>query len=48
MSKHLNGYVLVALKVVVQVAKFISITINEVVVVDDIAWIDFHVYAMES
>ena len=48
MSGHLHGCILDALKAVIQSAKYISITTNEVTAVDNTAWVGIHVYAMKS
>jgi hypothetical protein len=48
MAEHLHACVLAALKVVVQSARIISISADEVTVVDNTSWVGVHVYAMRS
>jgi hypothetical protein len=48
MAEHLYASVLAALKVVVQFARIISISVDEVTTVDNTSWVGIHVYAMQS
>jgi hypothetical protein len=48
MGEHVHGYVLAALKVVVQSARIISISVDEVTTVDNTCWVEVHVYAVQS
>lgn len=48
MAEHLHSCVLTALKLVVQNAKFVSISADEVTAVDNTSWIGVHVYAVQS
>jgi hypothetical protein len=48
MAEHLHGCVLAALKGVVQSARIISISIDEVTAIDNTSWVGVHVYAMRS
>jgi hypothetical protein len=48
MAEHLHACVLVALKVVIQSARIISISADEVTAVDNTSWVGVHVYAMRS
>jgi hypothetical protein len=48
MGEHLHGCVLAALKVVVQSARIISISADEVTAIDNTSWVGVHIYAMQS
>jgi hypothetical protein len=48
MGEHLHGCVLAALKAVVQSARIISISADEVTAIDNTSWVGVHVYAMQS
>jgi len=48
MAEHLYGFFIVALKAVVQFASVISISADEVTVVDNTSWIGVHVYVMNG
>jgi hypothetical protein len=48
MAEHLHGCVLAALKGVVQSARIISISVDEVTAIDNTSWVGVHVYAMRS
>ena len=48
MSEHLHACVLDALKAMVQSAKYISITVDEVTTIDNTTWVGVHIYVMES
>jgi hypothetical protein len=48
MSEHLHASVLAALKGVVQSARIISISADEVTAVDNTSWVGVHVYVMDS
>ena len=48
MSEYLHASVMSALKVIVQSARFVSISADEVTTVDNTSWIGVHVYAVNS
>ena len=48
MSKHLHASVLAALKEVIQSARIISISADEVTAIDNTLWLGVHMYAMNS
>ena len=48
LAEHLHGCVLAALTGVVQSARIISISDDEVIVIDNTSWVGVHVYAMRS
>jgi hypothetical protein len=47
MGEHLHVCVLAALKAVVQSARIISFSVNEVTVVHNTCWVGMHVYAVQ-
>jgi hypothetical protein len=48
MAEQLHGCILAVLKGVVQSARIISITVDEVTAIDNTSWVGVHVYAMRS
>jgi len=48
MAKHLHSCVLVALKLVVRNARFVSISVDEVTAVNNTLWIGIHVYVVDE
>ena len=48
MNKHLYASVLAALKEVVQSARIISVSTDEVTAINNMSWLGAHVYAMNS
>jgi hypothetical protein len=48
MGEHVHGCVLAALKAVLQSAKIISISADEVTAVDNTCWVGVHIYVVQS
>ena len=48
MSEHIHATVLSALKAIVQFARIVSISADEVTTVDNMSWLGVHVYVMDD
>jgi len=48
MSEHIYASVLSALKAIVQSARIISISADEIITVDNTSWLGVHVYVMDD